>query len=48
MSDFEPWVGRREEREELISQTPIRLLAATLDLEPPNPGPEGVVPLLWH
>ncbi len=48
MSDFEPWVGRREEREELISQTPIRLMAATLDLEPPDPGPGGVVPLLWH
>ena len=48
MSDFESWVGRREEREELISAVPLRLLAATLDLEPLSPGPGTAVPLLWH
>ena len=48
MSDFESWVGRQEMRKQVISAEPMRLLAATLDVEPRDPEPGEVVPLLWH
>jgi 3-methylfumaryl-CoA hydratase len=48
MSRYDTWVGRREEREEVISAVPLRLLAAALDIEPGDPQPGDPVPLLWH
>ena len=45
--DFSPWVGRSEEREDLVTAAPLAGLAATLDHADP-PWRDGEIPPLAH
>jgi len=42
------WVGRTEERHDVVTEAPIAALAATLDRDDPSPQPGDDVPPLWH
>lgn len=42
------YIGTSSIRRETISATPIRLMAATLDLPGVDPEPDDAVPPLWH
>lgn len=42
---FEAWIGRSDERDDLVTQAPIRLLQATLDHATPDILPAAVPPL---
>lgn len=48
MTEFSAWVGRSDERGEVIAATPVRLLAATLDLPPMDPVAGDPIPPMWH
>ena len=41
------WIGRSETLHDTVDARPVRALAATLDREPPDLSPGGVVPHLW-
>jgi 3-methylfumaryl-CoA hydratase len=42
------WVGRTEERHDVVTEAPIAALAATLDRDDPPPQAGDPVPPLWH
>ncbi len=42
------WIGKTETAIDQITATPIKALAATLDIEAPRPLAGAVVPPLWH
>jgi 3-methylfumaryl-CoA hydratase len=44
---FDAWVGRTDERADQITQSPIRLMRATLDAASPSTIPPDLPPL-WH
>jgi 3-methylfumaryl-CoA hydratase len=45
---LQAWVGRTEERHDVVTEAPIAALAATLDRDDPLPQPGDPVPPLWH
>lgn len=46
--DLKHWIGRTTEFDDLASPAPVRMLAATLDRDPADFAPDGVVPPLGH
>jgi 3-methylfumaryl-CoA hydratase len=42
------WIGRTETTHDVVSATPLRALAATLDRDDAAPQPGDAVPPLWH
>ncbi|WP_158906893.1 MaoC family dehydratase N-terminal domain-containing protein [Burkholderia sp. L27(2015)] len=46
-ASFEAWVGRSDERTDLITQAPVRLMQATLDIADAGALPSQLPPL-WH
>lgn len=44
--EFRGWIGRTEDVQDIVTQAPLRMLRATLDL-PPDPAPDTLPPL-WH
>jgi 3-methylfumaryl-CoA hydratase len=42
------WIGRQEQRDDLLTATPVAALSATLDRDDPPPLPGTVLPPLWH
>jgi 3-methylfumaryl-CoA hydratase len=42
------WIGRSEQREDLITATPVAALSATLDRDDPAPAAGTELPPLWH
>jgi len=42
------WIGRIEQRTDVVTAAPLAALAATLDRDDPAPGPGSEVPLLAH
>jgi 3-methylfumaryl-CoA hydratase len=48
LSHLRDWVGRTEERTDLVTPTPITALAATLDRDSVDPQAASHIPSLWH
>ncbi len=48
LKDLQAWLGRTEERDDLVTAAPIAALAATLDRPDPAPRAGTEVPPLWH
>ncbi|MES2114157.1 MAG: MaoC family dehydratase N-terminal domain-containing protein [Pseudomonadota bacterium] len=48
MTDLNEWIGRAEERLDLITPAPVRALAATLDHDDATALPGEALPPLWH
>ena len=42
------WLGRGEQRVDLVTAVPLAALSATLDRDDPEPQPGSDVPALWH
>ena len=42
------WLGRSEQRSDLVTAMPLAALSATLDRDDPLPAPGSDVPPLWH
>jgi len=42
------WIGRQEQRDDVLTATPVAALSATLDRDDPPPLPGTVLPPLWH
>src|SRR5215469_1217099 len=45
---WQQWLGRREQRTDQVNAASIAALAATLDLDQPEPEVGAEVPPLWH
>ncbi len=45
---LQAWVGRTEERHDVVTEAPLAALAATLDRDDPLPRAGDPVPPLWH
>jgi 3-methylfumaryl-CoA hydratase len=48
LNHLRDWVGRSEERTDLITAAPVAALAATLDRDGVDAQPGGEIPPLWH
>lgn len=48
IDDWRSWVGRTERRVDQVRAAPVAALAATLDLNAPEPLPGTDLPPLWH
>ncbi len=48
MDTWQDWIGRSEERRDLVTAAPIAALSATLDRDDPLPDAGSEVPPLWH
>ncbi len=46
--DIESWVGRRAHATDVVTESPIRRLAATLDRDDSPPAPGDPLPPCWH
>ena len=45
---YEDWIGRTEQRSDLITAAPLAALSATLDRDDPPPACGDALPPLWH
>jgi len=45
---YDDWLGRTEERRDILTATPVAALAATLDRDEAAPAPGATLPALWH
>ena len=48
LKDFQAWLGRSEQRTDLVTKAPLAALSATLDRADAEPLPGSDVPPLWH
>jgi 3-methylfumaryl-CoA hydratase len=48
LAQWQGWIGRSEERADLVGAAPLAALSATLDREDGEPLPGSDVPPLWH
>ena len=48
LSRLRDWIGRTEQRIDVVTAAPLAALAATLDRDDPAPLPGSDVPPLWH
>ena len=48
LSHLQDWIGRTEQRNDLVSASPLAALSATLDRDDGEPLPGSDVPPLWH
>ncbi|ODT36247.1 MAG: acyl-CoA dehydrogenase [Lautropia sp. SCN 70-15] len=48
LDTYRQWIGRTEQRTDLVTPAPLASLSATLDREDPDPAPGTELPPLWH
>jgi 3-methylfumaryl-CoA hydratase len=48
LDTYRQWIGRTEQRTDLLTPSPVAALSATLDREDPAPAPGTELPPLWH
>jgi len=48
LDELREWVGRSETRRDIVTETPIAAMSATLDRDDAQPMPGSEVPPLWH
>ncbi|MBP6899155.1 MAG: MaoC family dehydratase N-terminal domain-containing protein [Burkholderiaceae bacterium] len=48
LSHLKDWIGRTEQRQDLVTAAPLAMLSATLDRDDAEPLPGSDVPPLWH
>lgn len=46
--NLKDWIGRTETTDDVVTQTPIAALSATLDRDPERPAVGTILPPLWH
>lgn len=48
LDTYRQWIGRTEQRTDLVTPAPLASLSAALDREDPDPAPGTELPPLWH